>query len=200
MPESPDPEAPTVIESAPPSAVSDADTILEPAAQPKKRSRGRWLRELLLFAVLFIVVSTALGRLRAPELPPQAPDFTLQDLSGAPVSLQDFRGKTVVLNFWATWCTPCKLEIPMISSFAKAHPEVVVLGVAVDGKREALAKAAPALGIDYPVLVGTPQVVKAYGATTVPTTVIVDKDGGVRTAHVGLILTPQLWLLTRDAD
>jgi thiol-disulfide isomerase/thioredoxin len=172
-----------------------------PPERPKTwRSRLAGIaKELAIAVLLFAVLSTVIGRLRAPDLPEHAPPFTLQNLAGEQVSLADFRGKTVVLNFWATWCAPCRAEIPMISGFAKDNPHIVVLGVSVDGSREQLAKAAPELGIDYPVLVGDKRVQRAYGATTVPTTVVVDPEGRVTTAHVGVIFQPQLWLATRDA-
>lgn len=169
----------------------------ETPPEPKKRKLLRWGRDLLIMAALFALVSTVAGRLRAPDLPEQAPDFTLQTLEGEAVQLSALRGKTVVLNFWATWCAPCRVEIPMISRFARANPDIVVLGVAVDGKPDALRKKAAELGIDYTVLVGNPQVVRDYGASTVPTTFVVEPDGSVGPGHVGIIFEPQLWLMTR---
>lgn len=171
---------------------------LSDGGRPSKRSRVlRLVRELLLYLALAAVLSTVIGRLRAPELPEEAPPFTLRDLDGARVSLADFRGRKVVLNFWATWCAPCRVEIPAFSRFARNHPDIVVLGIAVDGEPDELARAARELGIDYRVLVGTPDVVRRYGASTVPTTVVVDEDGRVKNAHVGVMLDPQLWLATR---
>lgn len=165
---------------------------------PRKRSRVlRFAGEALVFVVLLAVLSTVIGRLRAPELPDEAPAFSLQDLEGNVVSLTDLRGRQVVLNFWATWCGPCRVEIPSFSRFARDNPEIAVLGIAVDGTREELARAAEDLGIDYPVLIGTPEIVRRYGASTVPTTVVVDEEGRVKTAHVGVMLGPQLWLATR---
>jgi thiol-disulfide isomerase/thioredoxin len=170
----------------------------EPEAPlPLKRRALRWARDILVMLVLFAAVSTVFGRLRAPDLPEQAPPFNLATVDGERVDLAALRGKTVVLNFWATWCGPCRVEIPMISRFARANPDIPVLGIAVDGAPAELKKKAAELGVDYPVLVGTPEVVRAYGASTVPTTVVVNPDGTVGPAHVGIIFEPQLWLATR---
>ncbi len=145
---------------------------------------------LLLGLVLMVVV----GQLRAPDLPDQAPDFELLDLDGKTVRLSDLRGAPVVLNFWATWCGPCRVEIPAFSSYADAHPDIVVLGIATDGAAPELRAAARKLDIRYPVLVGDDRTVAAYGVDTLPTTVVVDAEGNISSAHAGLMLQPQLWL------
>jgi thiol-disulfide isomerase/thioredoxin len=137
------------------------------------------------------------GWVRAPSLPTEAPAFTLADLHGQRVSLADFRGHTVVLNFWATWCGPCRMEIPTLSAFAAAHPDIPILGIAVDGTAAQLEKAAASFGITYPVLVADKATLSAYGIGTLPTSVIVGPDGKVRSAHTGLMLRPHLWWLTR---
>lgn len=145
---------------------------------------------LLLAAVLMLVV----GRLRAPDLPEVAPDFALQTLDGETVRLSDLRGQTVVVNFWATWCAPCRVEIPSFSAYARNHPEVAVLGVATDGTPSELRGASRKLGIDYPVLVGDSATQRAYGVEILPTTVVVDAEGRVSSVHSGIMLQPQLAL------
>ncbi len=155
------------------------------------------LRDVVSALLIFALASTVLGWLRAPDLPDQAPGFTLKDLDGQEVDLADFRGQTVVLNFWATWCAPCRAEIPAFSSFARNNPDIPVLGIAVDGPVGKLKVAKRDMGIDYPVLVGDAATVQAYGASTLPTTVVVGPDGEVAAVHVGLMLPPQLWWATR---
>ncbi len=156
-----------------------------------------WLRELIIglggAALLFV----ALGWLRAPTLPDEAPDFALSDLDGQIVQLSALRGQTVVLNFWATWCGPCRVEIPTFSSFALDHPEIPVLGIAADGAAEALRAAAVELGIEYPVLIAAPDTLARYGVDTLPTTVVVEPDGAIGYAHAGILFAPQLWWATR---
>ena len=138
-----------------------------------------------------------LSAVRAPDLPDQAPEWTLRDLSGESLSLSDFRGQTVVLNFWAEWCGPCRMEIPAFSEFAEEHPDIPVFGIAVDGTPTELRRHAASLGITYPVLVADSRVQNDYKVTTLPTTVIVGPDGEVRTVHVGAMLGPQLRWATR---
>jgi thiol-disulfide isomerase/thioredoxin len=170
----------------------------EPGPPPPAWARwGRTLAEWTLTLVAVAVVWVAIGAWRAPELPDAAPDFALPDLSGEVVSLSSLRGKTVVLNFWAEWCGPCRVEIPTFSRFARSHPDVPVLGVAVDGTAAELRRAAQKLGIDYPVLVADAQIQQTYGVTTLPTTIVVGPDGGIRSAHAGIMLGPQLRWATR---
>ena len=157
----------------------------------------RFARSLLVFVMLYLVLQTVMGRLQAPSLPEFAPPFALQNLDGETVALADLRGQTVVLNFWATWCGPCRVEIPSFSRFADDHPEIQIFGVAVDGEVEALRAAQADLGIRYPVLRADEATLAAYGVRSLPTTVVVREDGRVRSAHVGMLFRPQLWWMTR---
>lgn len=179
--------------------VDDTDALLEEDVPQTTWGRRilRWGRDLLAAAAVFLVLSSVLGWLRAPDLPEEAPAFTLRDLDGHVVSLADYRGRTVVLNFWATWCGPCRAEIPAFSRFARKNPEIPVLGIAVDGSVGQLRRAKTDFGIDYPVLVGDADTVSAYGAHTLPTTVVVGPEGQVEAVHVGLMTPPQLWWATR---
>ena len=135
--------------------------------------------------------------MRTPNLPDQAPEWSLKNLQGEVVSLKDFRGKTVVLNFWATWCGPCKMEIPTFSEFAQENPDIPVLGIAVDGSPELLRRASKKLNIMYPVLIADEDVQSNYKVRNLPTTVIVDPTGKVKDVHVGVMFGPQLKWATR---
>ncbi|MCB9758412.1 MAG: TlpA family protein disulfide reductase [Alphaproteobacteria bacterium] len=158
----------------------------------------RYLRDWGLSILAAVVVFFAIGYLRpGPDLPPVAPDFTLASLDGDPVQLSALRGQTVVLNFWAPWCGPCRQEIPAFSAFAREHPEIPVYGVATDGTPASLRASALDLGIDYPVLVADRATVGAYDISTIPTTVVVGPDGAVRDVHVGVMMGWQLDLATR---
>lgn len=163
-------------------------------------SRPLWRRvavEWVLPILAVIVLWQAVGWLRAPDLPDQAPPFALATIDGQRVDLASLRGRTVVLNFWATWCGPCRIEAPSFASFAANNPDVTVIGLAEDADEAKVRKTAKDLGLTYPIVLADPALLAAYGVTTYPTTVIVGPDGSIRTAHTGMLFRPQLWALTR---
>ena len=119
-----------------------------------------------------------------------APDFTLQSLDGKSVHLSDFRGKAVLLNFWATWCQPCKIEMPWFVELQKRYgPEgLQVVGIAMDDASPAdIARFAKDLGVNYPILVGKDAVGDAYGGVQfLPETFYIGRDGNVVDRVFGL--------------
>ncbi len=113
-----------------------------------------------------------------------APGFALTDTDGKKVSLGDYKGHPVIVNFWATWCGPCKLEMPWFQEFSEKYkPQgLVVLGLAQDdgASREDVAGAAKKIGVSYPILMPDEKVAKAYGGVEyLPETFYVDKTGKV---------------------
>jgi thiol-disulfide isomerase/thioredoxin len=121
------------------------------------------------------------------------PDFTLGDLSGAPRSIRSWPGKSMIVNFWATWCAPCRREIPLLRELQKQHgPEgFQIVGVAVD-VREDVVKYAQEIGIDYPVLIGEQDGLDAVnkfgqGSLGFPFTVFTDNQGRIVLFHLGEI-------------
>lgn len=172
----------------------------EPAED--KESRGanllRYVRDWTLSIAVAVLVFLAIGYLRPkPTLPDQAPDFSLTTLDGEAVQLSSLRGKTVVLNFWADWCGPCRQEIPAFSEFARENPDIPVLGVAVDSNEKRVTAMREELNIPYPLLMADRAVSSSYDIDTLPTTVIVAPDGGVKTVHVGMMMGWQLEMATR---
>jgi peroxiredoxin len=119
-----------------------------------------------------------------------APDFTLRDAAGKAVRLSDFRGQVVLLNFWATWCGPCKVEIPWFVEFEKKYGprDFTVLGVSFDDDGwQTVTPYVEAKRMNYPVLLGNDALDKLYGGIgALPTTLILDKAGRIAVTHVGL--------------
>ena len=115
--------------------------------------------------------------------PIAAPDWQLRNLEGQPVKLSDFKGRVVVLNFWATWCPPCRAEIPDLVSLQKQYATqgLVVVGISMDkGGPARVAAVASELEINYPVVMGNAEVSAAYGGIRgLPTTFIVDRKGNL---------------------
>jgi len=122
-----------------------------------------------------------------------APDFTLEALAGEPVTLSTLKGKPILVDFWATWCEPCEATIPVLVAFQqKYRGRVHVLGVSVDWDREAVAPFAEKHGMNYPVLFGDESLALQYGAPGFPTLFVVDAEGHIAEAHVGVMTLPEL--------
>src|SRR5207244_11381520 len=145
-------------------------------------------------ATMLALVSLASGRLpaaiTAANLRQLAPDFTLKNSKGSSVKLSEYKGKVVLLDFWATWCGGCKVEIPWFMEFAEKHKTsgLAVVGVAMDEDGWKLVK--PYLKekkVNYPVVIGNEALAKQYGVDSLPMTLLIDRDGKIAASHVGLV-------------
>ena len=120
-----------------------------------------------------------------------APEFSLKDATGKTVKLSDYRGKVVLLNFWATWCGPCKIEIPWFMDFEQTYKDknFAVLGISLDEDGwDAVKPFIEQKKINYRVVIGTEQVAQLYGEVdSLPTTFMIDREGRVAAVHVGLV-------------
>ena len=127
----------------------------------------------------------------APTTQDSAPDFVLSDANGNPVRLSDFRGKVVLLNFWATWCPPCRVEIPWFIEFQQAYGDrgFLVLGVSMDEDGwNSVKPYMTANGIRYRMVIGDDKLAELYGGVeSLPTTFIIDKSGRIAATHAGLV-------------
>jgi thiol-disulfide isomerase/thioredoxin len=120
---------------------------------------------------------------------PNAPEFSLYDLNGNLVKLSDHKGKVVIIDFWATWCGPCRIGIPDFIDIQTKYgkEKLTILGISVDqGDRSVVEIFAKVYKINYPVLFFTPEVIDAYGGIQgIPTTFIVDRQGKIRDKLIG---------------
>jgi len=119
-----------------------------------------------------------------------APEFSLKDANGQTVRLADYRGKVVLLDFWATWCGPCKIEIPWFMEFEKEFKDqgFAVLGVSMDEDGwSAIKPYVQNMKMNYRVLLGNDAISTAYGGLdSLPTTLLIDREGGIASTHVGV--------------
>ena len=120
-----------------------------------------------------------------------APDFSLKDANGHTVKLSDYKGKVVLLNFWATWCGPCKIEIPWFVEFEQAYKDrgFAVLGVSMDDDGwQSVKPYIEQRKINYRVVIGTDEIGNLYGGVeSLPTTFLIDRSGRIAAVHVGLV-------------
>ena len=121
----------------------------------------------------------------------KAPEFTLENTTGDKVKLSDYKGKVILLDFWGTWCPPCRRMIPVLSSFVnKCSKEgVVLLGIHSAGNSPGPAKIdefAGKMGVNYPMLLGTRENQNAYGVKSFPTLLIIGRDGMIKHKFVGV--------------
>jgi peroxiredoxin len=141
---------------------------------------------LLLVALGAVAGLQYLGR--APRTGYTAPDFTLPDLRGRPYRLSDFRGRVVFLNLWATWCPPCRMEMPAMEALYKRFKQrdFVMLAVAQEDNAAGVRAFAEEMGLSFPVLLDPDASLSPrYGATGYPETFIIDRSGQVVNHTIG---------------
>ena len=146
-------------------------------------------KTLSLWIGISFLLAAGAAVLRAQNENVPAPDFVLKDLQGKDLKLADYKGKVLVLNFWATWCPPCRAEIPdFVEAYAANKDKgLEILGVSVDRMTaDRLLPFVSKAKINYPVVLADAKIVQDYEpGDYIPTTIIIDKKGIVRRRHVG---------------
>jgi peroxiredoxin len=149
--------------------------------------KTKWLSTagalIALGASLALPLST-----HAVDLKEDAPDFTLKSLEGSNLRLEEYRGQVVLINFWASWCGPCRQEMPLLDRLHHRYEDTgfAVLGVNVEGEVEPAQEIVDKTNVTFPILIDDGQKVSdMYNLQAMPTTVVVDRDGVVRYIHPG---------------
>ena len=150
----------------------------------------------ILIVVTFIFFGLNTNSINSKIFTEKAPDFELQTLNGEVVRLSDYIGKVVILDFWATWCPPCRRGIPdLVEIQDKFIDDVVIIGISLD-QQATIYNLEPFIEffkINYPVVLGSLEVVKSYGDVQVlPTTFIINKKGEIIKKHIGLMQKEKL--------
>lgn len=148
----------------------------------------RTLRKLLLLAAVFAWPITALAQQKAPG-------FSLKDIRGRSIKLSDFKGQVVLLNFWATWCVPCRTEIPDLVKKQRDYRRrgLRVLGITYPPARISEVRSfARKLRMNYPILIGSKETKQAFTSSeTLPFTIVVDRDGNIRATIEGIMYSDE---------
>jgi len=150
------------------------------------------MRKLLILSFGLLFVSCSATEKKNFK---KAPDFSLKTTDNRIVKLSEHKGKIVIVNFFATWCPPCKMEIPDFVKFYKENKEkgVVIIGIAVESKLEDVKKMIKEFKINYPVCLSDGKVEREYGGIRfVPTSFIIDKNGNIYKKQIGMMNKKQL--------
>jgi peroxiredoxin len=145
----------------------------------------------ILFVTTFFFCSQlffSVGLLASEKV--QAPDFTLKSQLGKNIRLSDLRGNIILLNFWGSWCGPCRQEMPILDQIHKKYSPLGfhVLGVNIDSDSSKAVEYLSSISIDFPVLYDSKNTVsELYNVSAMPSTAIIDRDGYVRYVHEGYV-------------
>jgi thiol-disulfide isomerase/thioredoxin len=151
--------------------------------------RQPFLKNISVFGLCLVLTLLIPHCAKKPKEPISAPNFTLKTIEGQEITLSGLRGKVVLLDFWATWCGPCKESIPHLIQLYKSYQDkgFELIGMSTDkpGDVEMVRRFINSMDIPYPIIMTPEEVARNYKITGLPTTVLIDKEGKVREKIVG---------------
>jgi peroxiredoxin len=157
---------------------------------------GRTFRRAISLAACLVLVAVVLGCAAANQSPKAisgsskvAPDFSLLDSDGATLKLSGYRGKVVLLDFWATWCHGCRTEIPWYMEFESKYRDkgLAVIGVSMDTGWNTVKPFMAKESMNYPVVIGSDGLLEQYGSHSMPATYLIDREGRIADYHIGVV-------------
>lgn len=151
------------------------------------------MKQLYSHYLVTLFITIAIGFMasapgNAETLQGKAPDFTLKSSSGKNIKLSEYRGQVILLNFWASWCGPCRQEMPILNQIQNRYSKLgfTVLGVNVEEDSRQAKTMLREIPVDFPILFDTTnKVSKLYNVSAMPSTVLIDRDGNLRYLHKG---------------
>jgi len=145
------------------------------------------IKKVLRIMSILVIIAVACGSgNKSKSGQTELTDFTLVSLDGEEYTLSSLKGQVVIIDFWATWCPPCRNSIPTFMKLYEKYNErgFTILGIGLDDE-EALINFKNQMNIPYPILVGSNELAKAYGVSGIPKTIFIDKKGSIRKTQVG---------------
>jgi peroxiredoxin len=143
---------------------------------------------IMMLMVLYLLAAACTTAPR-DKSPNTAPGFALNDSEGVPVRLSDYKGRVVLLNFWATWCHGCVLEIPWFIEFQERYKDsgLSVIGVSMDEDWKPVKAFVEEKKVNYPIVIGNEGLGKLYGLDSMPMTLLIDRDGKIAASYTGVV-------------